>query len=279
MKILLRDAAEHAQVTTRTIWNWLRQYKLTKYTLGNETAVDLGELNAVIDADTRAAPTPQLLAVIVRRLEKLERDLEVLLYAGGYSSALQLSPEQALLTYQVAEQQSKRETFTETDVEDLTVMLNGVTEEIIEMIQVQTDVPHPWVCFWTLAARLQQHLRTKKKYETDLGYQRLYMELTSARHRLRDIALVFIEADTDETSRNILYSQLGEGNAMEMEILRRVLWKKTTFSVNHHKLSDDPQDLLREALTILETTDDTVASSRRIVRRLEHAIAMLKAQK
>lgn len=280
MKIKIAEAAEHAQVSIRTIWNWLRQYKLTKYTMSNEAMVDLGQLNAVIDAKERVAPTPQLLAVMLRRLERIERDLDVLMYAGGYSTALSFSDDQALLAYQVAQQQSKRDTFTDKDISELTTFLKGLSEEVLEVIQVSRDVLHPWKPFYELAVSLQKHLRAKKDFSTDLELQRQYMELVSARQRVRDFALVFIEADTDSAARKTLSMTLGADRVLESEILRRVLWNKTTgHRVSQSKLPDDPHELVKDVLELMETEVNDGSLRRRLVRRLEKALSLIKSEK
>jgi len=280
MKIKIAEAAEHAQVSIRTIWNWMRKYKLTKYTMGNETLVDLGQVNAIVDAKERVAPSPQLLAIIIRRIERIERDLDVLLYAGGYSTAIDITPDQALIAYRVAQQQSKRDTYTDKDIYELSVLLKGVSEEMLEHIQLAEDELHPWRPFYDLAVHLQQYLRAKKHFDTDLEYQKQYMEIVSARQRIRDFALIFIEADTDSVARNILTSVLGAERTIESEILRRVMWNKTTgHKVSQSKLPDDPQELVKDALSLMETQPNDGNLRRRLIRRLEKAVSLIKSEK
>lgn len=275
-RVTAKEAAAHAGVSERTIWAWAKKHKLTRHACGNNTLFDLGEVNAVIDADDRFIPTPQLVAVLFRRIERLERQLDVLNYTSGTYSPLALTGEQAEVMHAIAERQSRRERIPPEEYEGLVVMCEGITEEILEQIMGMTGEIHPWKAFYHLVTHLQQQLLHKRDLKKNLDYQSLLGRLCVVRSRLRDMALIFIESDLNAPAREELLASLGPETSLEREIISRVIWnKRPGRSGKFEALSEDPEELLAEAVELMEEKDK-VTVRQRIVKRLNRVIEYLK---
>lgn len=277
-KVTIEEAAKIADRTPRTVRYWLEQNKLTRYTMGKLTQVDLDEVEAILDETTRPAPTPQVLAVILRRLENLERKTEFLLYMSGQHITHEITPEQAVATYYVAKDQCKRVKFLDDEVKQFTALLCGISEQILEMIELDTGDQHPWIPFYRLCARLIKRLKDKKGFNTSLESQQLYQKLSKAKEYLHGLALIFIEMDTSSDTRKLLVEALGPYETLESELAKAIVWRKQTEGGKRvEPLPDDPALLLREAAELIDENELTTKIKTRIFRRLERAENLLKS--
>jgi hypothetical protein len=277
-KVTIEKAAKYASRSARTVRYWLEQNKLTRYTMGKLTQVDLDEVDVILDEKTRPAPTPQLLAVVMRRLENLERKTEFLMYMSGQHVTHEITSEQAVATYYVAQDQCKRVKFLSDEVKQFTALLCGISEQILEMIEMDTGDPHPWIPFHRLCTKLIKYLKDKKGFNTSLESQQLYQKLFKAKEYLHGLALIFIEMDTNSDTRKILTEALGPYETLESELAKAIVWRKQTEGGKRvEPLPDDPVLLLREAAELLEDNERTAKIKARVFRRLERAESLLKS--
>ena len=278
MKVSISEAAKAANVSVRTIWNWLKKYKLTRYSMRDVTLVELDEVQTVVDNDTRFTPTPQLLAVILRKIEKLQREVEFLMYANGRSTPIaEYNDQQVSLIYSMIKTQLSKQAYRTEDLAEIVSLLGTVSEEMFEILMGVTDDPHPWVPFMLLAKKIQGKLRDSPKFKTDLDYQLAYKKLSTYRNTIRDIALIFIEADTDNTSRSELIKQVGGATALESELVRRIIWQ----AERHPNALPDVtpaniEDELKGVIQDLLNQGRTKKSVPTIVSRIEGIIHAIK---
>jgi len=277
-KVTIDEAAEYAERTPRTIRRWMECNQLTRHTMGKLTQVDLDEVDVILDESTRPAPTPQLLAVVIRRLEMLERKTEFLMYMSGQHVTHEITPEQAVATYYVAQDQCKRVKFLDDEVKQFTALLCGISEQILEMIEIDTGNSQPWIPYYRLCTRLLQVVKNKKGFNTNLEFQNLFLKLSKAKEYLMGLALIFIEMDTSSDTRATLIEALGPYETTESELAKAIIWRKQTEGGKRvEALPDDPSELLRQAAQLIEDNELTTRIKTRIFRRLERAESLLKS--
>jgi len=272
----VKQAAEHAEVSERTIWQWIQKHGLSKYTQGHHTLVDPMEVNAVIDAKRspdRFVPSAQLLGVIIRRIEKMEREIEVLRFANGNRALIDIDEDSAILLYQIAVRSLEMDQNT-AELHSLVNVVEGVTEEALEIIQRIKSVSHPWLPFFRLALKLQRTIRKKKTYSTNLEHQTDFNRLQVAIERLRAMGLIYIEADLDPTTRATYRKEVGAATATEADLLHRVLQREAP----RNPQQKNTKNILQKALRLVDDKD-SAATVEQIVALLQEAISTLRVQK
>lgn len=220
-KITTREAAALANVSNRTIFKWLNQQKLTRYHGDNRTLIDKSELEAYVDYnESRVPPPSNLWSVIMRKMEMLEKRVEVLMILQDLQPPEDLTDERISLAYDQAQILLSKTKLPPHECEEAYRILFAITETALESLILTRGLPQPWLPFYELSKLLMRSLREGGKFKTDFAVQDLYLRTEKLRERIRDMALIFIEADPDSASREVFQQAVGVQSSIETELLR-----------------------------------------------------------
>jgi transposase-like protein len=276
MKLNIAEAAKHAEVSESTVWKWLRQNKLTRHSLSNRTLVDLEELDLILDEDTRPTPTPQLLSVILLRLEKLEREVEFLRHIQTKAPIVELSDEQCKLIYRSVQSYLRPDGKGDSGL-NLALIGACASEEVLERIMELEGDDQPWKPFLSVLSYLTNYYKRHAEYSTRTDIQKNYNECVRLKSEFRTLAMIFINMSADKNYRDSLCAGLPLGSILESEVLRRSLSALSRKpNPADRSLPNDIGELLRESISIWEEKEIDGNSANQLRKRLSKAVSMLK---
>lgn len=276
----LEEAAEYCGRKKSTVRQWMYYRKLTKHQLGKKPAVDLDEIDLLMDSETRTYPTAQVVAQLVNRVEKLERTCQTLMFINGRHVVDSLDVNQAKMLYEVAKLECEQSAFTDGEIEKYVVLLQGINEELLDQVELEVNEPHVWLPFYKLGKAVLFSLRNRVTFSTTLQYQKWHDLLLAAQQRIRDAAVLMIEADLDSEARKELHRVIGSSDTIEQDLIQRISWKKNLKRKSwQREPPGDPITLLLEAVEILNESDTDANTISKALAHLNKAGNVLRSRR
>ncbi len=216
----LSEIEEYVKKSRGTISKWVKRYNLTTRREGSTILVDTTEISAIEDATSRLVPTPQLIAVLFARVQKLEQEVLVLNYAAGEYKSTRMTVEEAntwLATMIHLAEGDIPHAMHEEALE--TIALIG--EDLLDTLEEAGHI-RPWLPAWLAVSNLAAGIRANPRFHMDLVSQNLYDRAAKLRLRIRNIALLYIEADLDADARAALRNIVGDAPLLDDLVARRL---------------------------------------------------------
>ncbi len=261
-KVTLQEAMQIANISKPTIFTWLRKHYITEYRDKRRIYVDRDEIEtfAALRTVGEVAPPHQVWSVLMRKVEALEKQVEVLLYLQNLRDPLEVTDEHIALLYDAAVDLTTRK-LALTDVQEFLVALGSLTEATLESLIYTRQKPHAWVIFHLVADRCMRYLREYPGFKTCVEKQQLYLKFEAQRARLRDIALIFIEADPDSAAREVYQKAVGVTSTLESELLRTLAARYGRDGNRRKPTSKKDHEEVGEVARFLQGKDSDIRSS------------------
>lgn len=262
-KITLQEAMRIADISKPTIFAWLRKQYITKHKDNTgRVYVDQDELETFLALRNpgESMPPPQVWSVLMRKIEAMEKQVEVLLYLQGLHDPMEVTDEHMALLYDAALDLTTRP-LRLPDVQEFLAAMGALTETTLESLIYTRQKPHAWVVFHVVADRCMRYLREYPGFKTCLEKQQLYVKMEAQRSRLRDIALVFIEADPDSAAREIYQKAVGTASTLESELLRTLAARYTKEGTRRKPTVKKDHEDLSEVVKFLQGKDSDIRST------------------
>ena len=275
--VSLKRAAEIAGKSSRTIRNWVDRYGISKTYLNRIPHIDLQELQVTMDSFGEKALSGPLLSLLLRRLELLQREVDLLKYLHGLDVPKDYHGEDAVLVFTLAQQYSLAQPQDDEQAELYLNLVSEISEATLESVAAVTGENHPWIPFWYASHSLRLWLQSELHSSRRARRSRLLSmrtRLTAARERLRALALFFIEMDTSSSTREELHTILGAEEFCRR--VDRVLAEAIKGNPEWTPPSNDPLQILQDVVRDLRNGRDAPGT---LARKLRRAASLLENEK
>lgn len=194
---LTRDeVAALVGVTTRTVYNWIRQGLLTPINDEGEPLFERAQVLRLEEArkESGGLDTKHALVNLRYRVERLENDMRVVRAILDLRRA-PLRPDmeatQSLAEAALAVVMKKRD-LTLDDIELWARTLSQIDDTTLDVMEEHTQTSGLWDLFYRLCTHLERTLSSMDQFDTSLSLQKLHAQVDYSRCRLRESVLIHL---------------------------------------------------------------------------------------
>ena len=275
--VSFEEASKLANKSVRTLRNWVERYGMNRTYLKGVPHLQLDELEIVLDNFGQKTLTGPLLSLFTRRLEALQREVDLIKFLHGLQIPKDYHGEDAALVFKLAQQYSLAQPQDQEQANTCLTLLEELSEVTLDQISQTMDQPHPWIPFWYASSKLRDWIYSETKRSKGDRRRRLQEMLhktNASRERIRALALFYIEMDMSSSTRQTLTALLGSES-----FIRRVdvvLEEATKSAKEWAPLPTDPVEIVANALNDLTNNRQGKVTIARLLRR---AAAILESEK
>lgn len=196
----ITEAANRLGRSKRSIHNYINKGFIRRKSVDGDVVVhreDVEQLAEELGTDFPAL-NRRTLFEINNRLRKLEEEMatvkQVWSSLGLQENPLRPDAKEAAALHKAATDYLSVDTYQWKELESWSGLFLQIDERVIEKVGEVTSSHQPWHPFLTLASRMVEFVGKAKGIKTDISLQSLRAKLEMGRKRVREAALLWVEA-------------------------------------------------------------------------------------